>query len=57
MPDQPNWKELGQKAGQGPQKDVTQVYDDRYGRYQDRAEHEKGTKPPPETIPHPFAAK
>lgn len=55
MPDQPNWKEMGPpKSGQDAQKSPTEVYDDRYGRYEDRAEQTKGQTPPPATIPHPI---
>jgi hypothetical protein len=47
MPDMPNWQEFG-SAGQQSQKDVTELYDARYGRHKDEAvRDDKKTKPLP----------
>jgi hypothetical protein len=35
MPDQPNWKEMGEPSGPAAEKDAAKVYDERYGTYKD----------------------
>lgn len=47
MPDMPNYKEFG-GAGQKSQKDATDIYDSRYGKYDDKVvKDDKVSKQPP----------
>jgi len=53
VPDMPNWREF-EKAGAESQRDVTRVYDDRYGHPSDKIGETK-EKAPPVVNPHPLA--
>lgn len=47
MPDQPNYQEFG-NAGQKSQKDATEMYDSRYGKWDDKSvRDDKSNKPLP----------